>query len=89
MTIAHNEERGTFESADSGLKRNLSLTQLLLLGVSAQIGSGWLFGVLAAAGVAGPAAILSWIIASILVFLIALTYLELGAMLPRSGAIVR
>ncbi|WP_207344454.1 APC family permease [Arthrobacter sp. E3] len=89
MTIAHSEERGTFESADSGLKRNLSLTQLLLLGVSAQIGSGWLFGVLAAAGVAGPAAILSWIIASVLVFLIALTYLELGAMLPRSGAIVR
>lgn len=89
MAIANEEERGTFESADSGLKRSLSLTQLLLLGVSAQIGSGWLFGVLAAAGVAGPAAILSWIIASVLVFLIALTYLELGAMLPRSGAIVR
>ncbi|GAA3753110.1 APC family permease [Microbacterium kribbense] len=80
---------GSFEVADAGLKRRLSLTQLLLLGVSAQIGSGWLFGVLAAAGVAGPAAILSWIIASVLVFLIALTYLELGAMLPRSGAIVR
>lgn len=80
---------GTFETADAGLKRRLSFTQLLLLGVSAQIGSGWLFGVLAAAGVAGPAAILSWIIASVLVFLIALTYLELGAMLPRSGAIVR
>ena len=44
---------------------------------------------LAAAGVAGPAAILSRIIDSVLVFLIALTYLELGAMLPRSGAIVR
>lgn len=80
---------GSFELSDGGLKRNLSLTQLVLLGVSAQIGSGWLFGVLAAAGVAGPAAILSWIIASVLVFLIALTYLELGAMLPRSGAIVR
>jgi amino acid transporter len=89
MGLAHEVERGTFESADRGLKRSLSLTQLLLLGVSAQIGSGWLFGVLAAAGVAGPAAILSWIIASVLVFLIALTYLELGAMLPRSGAIVR
>lgn len=80
---------GSFEVTDGKLKRNLSFTQLLLLGVSAQIGSGWLFGVLAAAGVAGPAAILSWIIASVLVFLIALTYLELGAMLPRSGAIVR
>lgn len=80
---------GSFEAADQGLKRHLSLTQLLFLGVSAQIGSGWLFGVLSAAGVAGPAAILSWLIASVLVFLIALTYLELGAMLPRSGAIVR
>src|SRR5699024_8613038 len=82
-------QAGSFEAADQGLKRHLSLTQLMFLGVSAQIGSGWLFGVLAAAGVAGPAAILSWLIASVLVFLIALSYLELGAMLPRSGAIVR
>lgn len=67
----------------------MSFTQLLLLGVSAQIGSGWLFAVLSAAGVAGPAAVLSWIIASILVGLIALTYAEIGAMIPRSGAIVR
>ncbi len=80
---------GSFESADHGLRKNVSFTQLLLLGVSAQIGSGWLFGVLAAAGMAGPAAILSWLIASVLIFLIALTYLELGSMLPRSGGIVR
>lgn len=80
---------GEFEKADRGLHRTMSLTQLLFLGVSAQIGSGWLFGVLSAAGVAGPAAILSWIIASILVGLIALSYAELGSMLPRSGAIVR
>lgn len=80
---------GKFEAADKGLKRNVTFTQLLLLGVSAQIGSGWLFGVLAAAGMAGPAAIASWLIASVLIFLISLTYLELGAMLPRSGGIVR
>lgn len=82
-------DSGTFEAADKGLRRSMSFTQLLLLGVSAQIGSGWLFAVLSAAGVAGPAAILSWIIASVLVGLIALTYGELGAMIPRSGAIVR
>ncbi|MGH8153092.1 MAG: APC family permease, partial [Rhodanobacteraceae bacterium] len=80
---------GSFEAADQGLKRDVSFTQLLLLGVSAQIGSGWLFGVLAAAGMAGPAAIVSWLIAAVLIFLIALTYLELGSMLPRSGGIVR
>lgn len=79
----------SFEAADKELKKDMSFTQLLLLGVSAQIGSGWLFGVLAAAGMAGPAAIISWIIASVLIFLISLTYLEIGAMLPRSGGIVR
>src|SRR5699024_9127603 len=30
-----------------------------------------------------------WLVASVLVFLLALTYLELGSMLPRSGGIVR
>lgn len=79
----------SFESADKGLKKEISFTQLLLLGVSAQIGSGWLFGVLAAAGMAGPAAIVSWLIAAVLIFAISLTYLEIGSMLPRSGGIVR
>ncbi|HET7387112.1 MAG TPA: APC family permease [Nocardioidaceae bacterium] len=83
------EGQGRFESADAGLKRTMSLTQLLFLGVSAQVGSGWLFAVLSAAGLAGPAALVSWVVAGILVGLIALAYGELGSMLPRSGAIVR
>ncbi|MGH3447587.1 MAG: APC family permease [Nocardioidaceae bacterium] len=89
MTETDTSGLGDFEVADRGLHRTMSLTQLLLLGVSAQIGSGWLFAVLAAAGVAGPAAIVSWLVAAVLVGLIALTYAELGSMLPRSGAIVR
>ncbi|MGH3095427.1 MAG: APC family permease [Streptosporangiales bacterium] len=80
---------GRFESADRGLRRSMSLTQLLFLGVSAQVGSGWLFAVLAAAGVAGPAAIVSWIIACLLIGFVALSYAEIASMLPRSGAIVR
>ncbi len=87
--MSEHSPQESFEAADKELKKDMSFTQLLLLGVSAQIGSGWLFGVLAAAGMAGPAAILSWIIASVLIFLISLTYLELGSMLPRSGGIVR
>ncbi|MGH3321636.1 MAG: APC family permease [Streptosporangiaceae bacterium] len=80
---------GQFEAADRHLRRSMSLTQLLFLGVSAQIGSGWLFAVLAAAGIAGPAAAVSWIVACILIGLIALAFAEISGMLPRSGAIVR
>jgi amino acid transporter len=59
MTQASELTHGRFEQADQGLHRSMSFTQLLLLGVSAQIGSGWLFAVLSSAGIAGPAAILS------------------------------
>ena len=78
-----------FEASDRRLKPTMSLTQLMFLGVGSQIGSGWLFAVLPAAGIAGPAAALAWIIASILIALIALAYLEVGTMLPRSGAVLR
>lgn len=53
------------------------------------IGSGWLFGALRAAQMAGPAAIISWSLASVLVLLIGLVYAELGAMFPVSGGVIR
>ena len=49
------------------------------------IGSGWLLGALNAAQVAGPASILSWIIAACMLALLALTYAELGATYPVAG----
>ncbi|MGH7912551.1 MAG: APC family permease, partial [Candidatus Dormibacteraceae bacterium] len=57
--------------------------------VSGIIGSGWLFASLGAGSAAGPAAIISWIIASILVVLIALAFAEMAGILPRTGAAVR
>jgi amino acid transporter len=53
------------------------------------IGSGWLFGSLYGAQIAGPAAIISWIVGGIGVLLIGLVYAELGGALPQAGAIVR
>jgi amino acid transporter len=49
------------------------------------IGSGWLLGALSAAQVAGPASILSWILAAAMLALLALTYAELGAAYPVAG----
>ena len=80
---------GSPDAPDHKLKRTLGLWQLTLLGVSTQIGSGWLFAVLSSASVAGPAAILSWVLGAGLFVVVSLTWIELGTMFPRSVGIVR
>ncbi|MFI7674188.1 APC family permease [Actinophytocola sp. NPDC049390] len=67
----------------------MSRLSLLFTGVGAIIGSGWLFGALYASQIAGPAAILSWVIGGIMVMIIGLVYAELGVMFPVSGGIIR
>jgi len=49
------------------------------------IGSGWLLGALNAAEAAGPASILSWLLAAGMLSLLALVYAELGAAYPVAG----
>ncbi len=53
------------------------------------VGSGWLFAALAGASYAGPASLISWVIAAVLFIFIGLAYAELGSMLPFSGSLVR
>ena len=75
--------------SDRKLRRELSFMQLLFLSLGGIIGSGWLFAVISAAGLAGPAVVVSWIVGGILVILVAITYAEVAGAIPRSGAIVR
>lgn len=77
------------EKSDKKLRPSLNTWDLLFLSLGGIIGSGWLFAAYAASSIAGPAAILSWIIGGVIVLIIAMNYAELGAMIPRSGAIVR
>ena len=79
----------TAEKSDVKLRRKLGTIDLLYLSLGGIIGSGWLYAAYGAASIAGPAAILSWIIGGIIIIFVALNYAELGGMLPRSGAIVR
>ena len=58
-----------------------------MLGLGSIIGSGWLFGAWQASKMAGPAAILSWIIGALITAVIAYNYIELGAMLPENGGL--
>jgi amino acid transporter len=70
-------------------QRAIGLYGLLFAGIGSVIGSGWLFGPLYAAQIAGPAAILSWIIGGILMIFIALTFAELGSAFPVAGGMVQ
>ncbi|MEO6501171.1 MAG: APC family permease [Jatrophihabitantaceae bacterium] len=77
------------DAAKPAMRRDLGTVGLLFAGVGSIIGSGWLFGALKASEIAGPAAIFSWVIGSIMVMVIALVYAELGTMFPISGGVVR
>ncbi|MEM0136699.1 MAG: APC family permease, partial [Thermoplasmatales archaeon] len=77
------------EKSDKKLRKALSLQDLFFLSMGGIIGSGWLLGVAGGADIAGPASIISWIVGGIIVLFIALTFAEIGAAIPKSGAIVR
>lgn len=66
-------------------KKKITLLPATALGVSAIIGSGWLFAPYKAATIAGPAALFSWIIGASLVGFLALCFAEIAALYPRRG----
>jgi APA family basic amino acid/polyamine antiporter len=69
------------------LKRTLTGTQLILLGIGAVIGAGiFVLTGQAAAEYAGPAVMLSFVIAGIACAFAGLCYAEFAAMLPVSGS---
>ncbi|MEO3937222.1 APC family permease [Dermatophilaceae bacterium Soc4.6] len=67
------------------LTRSVGFYGLMFVSLGSIIGSGWLLGALNAAEKAGPASILSWILAAGMLSLLALTYAELGAAYPVAG----
>ncbi|WP_068256170.1 APC family permease [Janibacter corallicola] len=74
---------------DPHLKKEFGTVGLLFTAIGSIIGSGWLFSSLEASALAGPAAILTWIVGTILFLFIGLSYAELGVMMPRSGGVAR
>ena len=81
---AHAENTGT---ASSGLSRSLSLTSVICLGVGALIGAGiFVLTGQAAAEYAGPAIILSYILAGFICVFAGLCYSEMAACCPVAGS---
>jgi APA family basic amino acid/polyamine antiporter len=72
--------------SSGGLKRTLGLFPLTMIGVGATIGTGIFFTMVEAVPKAGPAVILSFLIAALTAGLTALCYAELAGRIPASGS---
>ena len=77
------------QPADVGLKREMGLIGAMWASETSIIGSGWLFGALYAAQLAGPAAVVGWVIGGVAIIILALVHAELGGMYPVSGGTAR
>jgi len=67
------------------LKKEFGLFDLIVFGIGSTIGTGIFLLIGVGAGIAGPAIIISFILATIISFFIALNYAELGASIPTVG----
>ena len=78
---------GDVEQGAKALKRTLSAMDLTLLGIGAIIGTGiFVLTGTAAANQAGPAIVLSYVLAGLACAFAALCYAEFAAMIPISGS---
>src|SRR5215210_4140499 len=80
-------ERGA--GTERKLHRDVSRIGLLFVSLGSIIGSGWLFGALYASQIAGPAALISWLIGALVMMILALVHAELGSMYPVAGGSTR
>jgi amino acid transporter len=71
--------------AQPGFRRDVGLMALMFVSLGSIIGSGWLLGALTAATSAGGASIVSWMLAGVIIVLLALVHSELGAAYPLAG----
>jgi len=72
------------------LQRKVGLRGMTLVSLGSIIGSGWLFGALGAATLAGGGgSLLTWLIAAAVLGLLALVHAELGSTYPVSGGTAR
>ena len=75
----------TSEKIEVGLSRDLGLFDVTMIGVGAMIGAGIFVLTGVAAGAAGPALVLAFLLNGIVAALTAMAYAELGSAFPEAG----
>ena len=79
----------TREETSHKLRRDVGPVGLVFASLGSIIGAGWLFGALYASSLAGPAAIIAWVIGGGAMMLLALAHAELGGAYPVAGGNAR
>src|SRR5215469_7599123 len=75
---------------ENHLQRKVGLRGMTLVSLGSIIGSGWLFGALGAAKLAGGGgSLLTWLFGGLVLLLLALVHAELGSTYPVSGGTAR
>jgi amino acid transporter len=77
------------ERTSHKLRRDVGPVGLVFASLGSIIGAGWLFAALYASSLAGPAAIIAWLIGGGAMMLLALTHAELGGAYPVAGGNAR
>ncbi len=70
-------------------RKEINIPSLLFTSLSCMIGSGWLLGSYQTLLIAGPSAIVAWLIGALMIITIAFCFSELSTALPFSGGIAR
>src|ERR1700757_5157521 len=71
---------------EKGLRRQLGAGQMAMVAVGGSIGTGLLLGSAAAMGIAGPAVILSFLLAALINFTVTMALAELSSVHPAAGS---
>lgn len=79
----------TTTATGNTLRRSVGLFGLTMISLGSIIGSGWLLGAYKGATHAGPASVLSWLLAAAMLVVLALIHAELGAAYPIAGGTAR
>lgn len=66
-------------------KKNIGLVSATFLGISCVIGSGWLFSPFKTAAIAGPAALITWVVSGFIMLMLALCFAEVASLYPKRG----
>src|ERR1700712_5738327 len=81
---------GPVLTTGTGLRRTVGFSALMFISLGSIIGSGWLLGALTAAQAAGGGgSLISWILAAVMLGVLAVIHADLGAAYPVAGGTTR